>query len=320
MKISGGKFLVTGGAGFIGSNLVQSLLDLGAKQVVVFDNFLRGSRENLSGLIEDNRTNFAIEDCDLRNIKSVQKACNGIDGVFHLASLCLGHCQADPRTGHDINVNGTYNLLEACVNSGVERLMFASSSSVYGNAIYSPMDEEHPFENKNFYGATKIAGEAMIKAFYHNYGLNYINYRLMNVYGPKQDYLGVYVAVIIRIIDRITQGLSPIIFGSGKQSFDFIYVDDVCSSLVLGMESDISDENINISSGIKTSVNDLAHIILHLMGSDLEVEYRDQDEATLVVDRLGSVDKARELLGFTASTALKEGLQNLITWKQAQKR
>ena len=177
MKISGGKFLVTGGAGFIGSNLVQSLLELGAKQVVVFDNFLRGSRESLSGLIKDYRTNLAIEDCDLRNIKSVQKACEGIDGVFHLASLCLGHCQEDPRTGHDINVNGTYNLLEACVSAGVKRLMFASSSSVYGNATYSPMDEKHPFGNKNFYGATKIAGEAMIKAFYHNYGLNYINYR-----------------------------------------------------------------------------------------------------------------------------------------------
>ena len=142
----------------------------------------------------------------------------------------------------------------------------------------------------------------------------------MNVYGPKQDYLGVYVAVIIRIIDRITQGLSPIMFGSGKQSFDFVYVDDVCTSLVLGMESDISDESINISSGIKTSVNELAHTILRLMGSELEVEYRDQDEATLVVDRLGSIDKARDLLGFTASTDLKEGLQNVIHWKQSQKR
>jgi len=315
MEIEGGRFLVSGGAGFIGANLVETLLKSGAEQVVIYDNFLRGTLKNVEEAIKDPRTVCIKDGADLRDLNSIQTACERMDGVFHLASLCLGQCQKQPREGLDINVIGTYNLLEACVNTGVKRIMFASSSSVYGNAVYSPMDETHPFRNKNFYGATKIAGEAIIHAFYHAYGLEHLNFRFMNVYGPKQDYEGVYVAVIIKIIDRINQGLPPIIYGNGEQTFDFVYVDDACNSLLLGMESDITTEALNISSGIPTSIKELAEIILNIMDSDLPIEYHKQDETTLVVDRLGSRNKAEEMIGFTASTTLKNGIQKVIDWK-----
>ena len=196
MKIEGNRFLVTGGAGFIGSHLVDMLLEQGAAQVVIFDNFIRGEMHNLTQALQDQRTEVFEGKGDLTLLKELNRATLGMDGVFHLASLCLAHCQEFPRSGLDVNVTGTFNILEACVKNKVKRIMFASSSSIYGNAVYSPMDEKHPLETKNFYGASKIAGEALCRAFYFKYGLEYLGYRFMNIYGPRQDYLGVYVAII----------------------------------------------------------------------------------------------------------------------------
>lgn len=318
MKIKGGQFLVTGGAGFIGSNLVRFLLEKEAKRIVVFDNFLRGTITNLDEELKNSRVSVFSGNNDLRDFNSIKEACKEIDGVFHLASLCLAHCQKEPRMGFDINVVGTHNLLEACSYNGIKRVMFASSSSVYGNAMYTPIDEEHPFNNKNHYGASKIACEALFNAFHHSDGIEFINYRLMNVYGPKQDYLGVYVAVIMKIIDRVLKNQSPFIYGDGTQSFDFIYVDDVCKSFILGMESKYTNEVFNISSGVKTSINEIAKLILTQMNSDLKIEYRTNNDNTLVTDRVGSTIKAKTKLGFYASIPLEEGLRKVIYWKKEQ--
>jgi UDP-glucose 4-epimerase len=320
MKIEGNRFLVTGGAGFIGSHLVDMLLEQEAAQVVIFDNFIRGEMHNLTQALQDQRTEVFEVKGDLTHLNELNRATLGMDGVFHLASLCLAHCQEFPRSGLDVNVVGTFNLLDACVKNGIQRVMFASSSSIYGNAVYSPMDEDHPHENRNFYGATKIAGEALIRAFHFKYDLEYLAYRFMNVYGPRQDYLGVYIAVIIKIIDRLHQNLSPIIFGDGSQGFDFVFVKDVCRSLVLGMESSLSDESYNISSGKQTSILELCKTIIKLMDKEeIPIEFKEVNDNTLVKNRIGSTEKAKKELEFEVDTSLEEGLMQVIEWKLSQK-
>ena len=197
MKIEGNRFLVTGGAGFIGSHLVDMLIERGADKVVIFDNYIRGGSHNLTDALRKENVELFVVKGDTTHLDELDQAVKGIDGVFHLASLCLAHCQEYPRASLDVNVVGTFNILDACVKNGIQRVMFASSSSIYGNAVYSPMDEDHPHENRNFYGATKIAGEALIRAFHFKYGLEYLAYRFMNVYGPRQDYLGVYLRLYL---------------------------------------------------------------------------------------------------------------------------
>ena len=319
MEIEGNRFLVTGGAGFIGSHLVDMLLEKGAEKIIIFDNYIRGGEYNISQALRDKRVELFGVKGDLTHVDEIERATQGIDGVFHMASLCLAHCQEYPRAGLDVNVVGTFNLLEACVKNEVKRVMFASSSSIYGNAVYSPMDEEHPWGNRNFYGATKIAGESLIQAFHFKYNLEYLAFRFMNVYGPRQDYLGVYVSVIIKIIDRLHQNLPPIIFGDGSQSFDFVFVKDVCRSLVLAMNSSHTNESYNISSGKQVSVLELSQTIMKLMKKEIPVEFKPVSDLTLVTNRIGSTEKAKIDFGFELETSLEDGLKQVIEWQFQQK-
>lgn len=316
MDLAGKNILVTGGAGFIGSHLVDMLLSEDVAKVVVFDNFIRGGVHNLKEAMEDDRVAIFDVKGDLTRLDEVHKAVEGIDGVFHLASLCLPYCQKYPRSALDVNVAGTFNLLDACSKHDVKRVIFASSSSVYGNAVYSPMDEKHPFENRNFYGATKIAGEALFKAFFFEHGLEYLTLRFMNIYGPRQDYLGAYVGVIMGIIDRLGRNLPPLIYGDGSQSFDFVFVNDACRSLILAMQSSFSDAVYNISSGKQTSILKVCNKICQIMNKDVEIEFREVKDKTLVTDRVGSIDKAKQDLNFEAKTTLEDGLKQLIEWKE----
>jgi UDP-glucose 4-epimerase len=315
MELKGKKFLVTGGAGFVGSHLIDMLLEEDVTEIVIFDNFIRGGLHNLEKAIKDERVKLFEVKGDLTHLDEVVRATQNIDGVFHLASLCLAHCQEFPRSALDVNIVGTYNLLEACFKNNVKRIIFASSSSIYGNAVYSPMDENHPLENRNFYGATKIAGEALFKAFYYKYGSKYLALRFMNVYGPRQDYLGAYVAVIMKIIDRLEHGLPPVIFGDGSQSFDFVFVKDACRSLIAAFESSLSDRCYNISSGKQVSVLELSNLIMRIMKKSVSVEFKKVEDNTLVTDRLGSTEKAKEDLGFQAEVSLEVGLGKVIDWK-----
>ena len=315
MEIDGRSFLVTGGAGFTGSHLVDMLLEEKAAKVVVFDNLVRGSVHNLEQAMKDNRLVLFDIKGDLTRLDEVYRATQDVDGVFHMASLCLAYCQEYPRSALDVNIVGTFNLLDACVKNGVKRVIFASSSSIYGNAVYSPMDENHPLNNRNFYGATKIAGEALFRAFYFKYGLEYVALRFMNVYGPRQDYLGAYVAIIIKIIDRLQENLPPIIYGDGSQAFDFIFVKDVCRSCILAMRSSLCDASYNISSGKQVSVLDLCKRISKIMGKDISIEFKPVDDNTLVTDRIGSIEKAKNDLGFEAEVSLEDGLRQVINWK-----
>lgn len=315
MDIIGKKIVVIGGAGLVGSHIVDQLIKEDVAEIVVFDNFVRGTRENLADAVKSPKVK--IIEGDICNKDQLYSTLKGSDGVFHLAALWLLQCVQDPQACLDANVIGTFNVIKACQELGVKRLVFSSSASVYGDALRVPMTEDHPFNNRTMYGASKIAGEQFLRAFYEMYKLNYVGLRYMNIYGPRQDYKGAYVSVIMKVLDRIDKGLSPIIFGDGSQSYDFIYVEDTAHANICAMKSEASDEFFNIGMGIKTSLNELVQLILDITGSKLTPEYRPQEQV-LVTHRVGSTQKAEELLGFKANTPLKEGLKKLIEWRKAQ--
>ena len=242
----------------------------------------------------------------------------GIDGVFLLASLWLGECVNEPRSAWEVNTIGTWNVVEACRAAGVQRIVYSSSASVYGNAVVTPMTEEHPLNNRTTYGATKIANEQMLRAMYEQHRLPYIGMRYMNIYGPRMDYEGTYVSVIMKVLDRIFAGERPVVFGDGSQVYDFIHVGDVARANILGMKAECADENFNIGMGLGTSINELVRMLLELTGSTLEIDYRPEAQS-FVTHRIGSTDKAERLLGFRATLPLREGLQSVVEWRMAQR-
>jgi len=315
-EISGKKILVVGGAGFIGSHVVDQLLLEDVKEVIIFDNFCRGSRENLKESLEDPRVRIYDVGGDILQTDVLNSAVKEADAVIHLAALWLLQCYDYPRAAFDVNIRGTFNILEACRDYNIERLVWSSSASVYGDAVELPMTEDHPYNNRTFYGATKIAGEAMCRAFNDRYDLSYAGLRYMNVYGPRQDYKGTYIAVIMKILDRIDQGLPPIVYGDGSQSYDFIFVEDVARANICALKSDVSDEFYNVGSGTRTSIKELCQKLLDLTGSDLEIQYEPAGQ-TFVTNRIGSTDKAETQIGFRTQTDLDEGLRKLIEWRRA---
>lgn len=315
MDLSGQKLVVIGGAGLIGSHTVDRLVQSDAREIVVFDNFVRGREDNLVGALRDPRVKVFDIGGDITQSDILNEALKGADGVFHFAALWLLQCHDFPRSAFDTNVRGTFNVLEACVAQGVKRLVYSSSASVYGDAVEEPMTEDHPFNNKNFYGATKIAGEAMLTAFVHRYGLNAVGLRYMNVYGPRQDYRGAYIAVIMKMLDNIDQGKGPTIMGDGSEAFDFVAVEDCALANVCAMKADVTGSFYNVGTGKRTSLKELAEKIVNLTGFNGEINYAPRSQATLVRNRIGSAVKAAKEIGFTAELDLDEGLRRLIDWR-----
>lgn len=316
--VRGKRVLVIGGAGFIGSHVVEELRKEDLAQIVVYDNFCRGSLDNLEDVAKDPRVRIFEDSCDILKTETLNAAVRECDFVIHLAALWLLQCHEDPRSAFDVNIGGTFNVLEACRHHQVKRLIYSSSASVYGDAVQIPMTEDHPFNNRTFYGATKIAGEAMCRAYYERYKLPYVGLRYMNVYGARQDYKGTYIAVIMKILDRIDQGLAPIIYGDGSQSYDFIYVSDVGRANVCALKSSVSDRFYNIGSGIKTSIRELCETLLSLTKSDLKIQYEPAG-MTFVTNRIGSTAAAERDLGFRYAVELREGLMRLIEWRKEHK-
>ena len=316
MELTDKRIALVGGAGLLGSHIVDQLLEEDVAQVVVFDNFLRGTRANLEAAMGDPR--LKVIQASMTDDEALRDALTGIDGVFLLASLWLGECVNEPRKAWEVNVLGTWNVVEACLDLGIKRLVFSSSASVYGNALFTPMTEDHPFNNRTTYGATKIANEQMLRAIYQQHGLPFVGHRYMNIYGPRMDYEGTYVSVIMRVLDRIWAGEPPVIFGDGSQMYDFIYVGDAAEANVLSMKVDCADEFFNIGMGVGTTISALVDVLLDLTGSDLKPEYRVQEQS-FVTHRVGSTDKAERLLGFRAHTPLREGLSKVIEWRLGQR-
>ena len=297
-KLKGSKVLVTGGAGFIGSHIVSELLKTDVGEVLIYDNFARGEEDYLSEQLQDDRCSLFLNGADIREIDLLDGAMEGTDYVIHTAAMWLLHCKDYPRTAFNVNIEGTFNILEACVKHKVKKLVYSSSASVYGDAIEVPMTEEHPFLNKNFYGATKIAGEAMCRAYFDRYGLDYVGLRYMNVYGPHQDQTAAYTGVIPIMLNKIDENESPQINGDGSQAYDFIYVEDVARCNVLALEASASDEFYNVGSGVQTSIKELCELILQLKQSSLKVNYKpysEDDARQMVQNRIGCPKKHRRI-------------------------
>ena len=314
------KILVTGGSGFIGSFVVSELLKENVAEVIIFDNFSRGNIGYIEAQIKDPRCSLVKG--DLRDVDVLNATISKCDYVIHLAAMWLLHCKDFPRTAFDVNIQGTFNVLEACVKNNIERLVYSSSASVYGDAINVPMTEDHPFNNRNFYGATKISCEAMCRAFYDRYNLNYVGLRYMNVYGPHQDQTAAYSGVVPIMLNKIDENDPPTINGDGTQAYDFIYVEDVARANVLALKAISSDEFYNIGSGVQTTISELCELILKLKNSDLKVKYRpysEDDARRLVQNRIGCPKKASKDLGFIYHYSLEDGLKRLIDWRHNSK-
>ena len=319
MDLKGKKLVVIGGAGLIGSHTVDHLIKEDVKEVVIYDNMVRGSRENLNEAVKDPRVKIYDVGGDILQTDILHSALKGADGVFHLAALWLLQCHEYPRSAFDVNVRGTFNVMEACVAKGVKRVVYSSSASVYGDSVQEPMTEDHPFNNQNFYGATKICGEAMLRSFYFRYRLNYVGLRYMNVYGPRQDYHGAYIAVIMKMLDAMDRGESPTILGDGSEAFDFVAVEDCAQANVCAMKAKSTDAFYNVGTGTRTSLKQLAELLLELTGLDKPINYAPRSQATLVRNRIGCPQKASEEIGYTAAIELREGLQRLIDWRASHK-
>ena len=320
MEIKGSKILVIGGAGFIGSFVVSELLKEDVAEVVVYDNFARGQRDYLIEQLKDKRCSIFPIGGDIREIDILNAAMEGKDYVISLAAMWLLHCKDYPRTAFEVNIAGTFNILEACVKNNIKKLVWSSSASVYGDAVELPMTENHPFNNKNFYGASKIAGEAMATAFNDRYGLPVVGLRYMNVYGPHQDQTAAYTGVVPIMLNKIEANEPPVINGDGSQAYDFIYVEDVALCNVDALKSDVTFGMYNVGTEVQTSIKELCDLILEMKKSALKVVYKpysEDDARALVQNRIGSRVKAENELGFLYKYSLKEGLQKLIDWRIA---
>lgn len=321
-SLTNSKVLVIGGAGFIGSHVVGELLKTDVGEVVVYDNFARGKRAYLDPYLTDPRCKLYSNGGDIREVDLLDDAMKGCDYVIHLAAMWLLHCKDFPRTAFHVNIEGTFNVLEACVKHKIKKLVYSSSASVYGDAVEVPMTEQHPFNNRNFYGASKIACEAMCRAFFDRYGLNYVGLRYMNVYGPHQDQTAAYTGVIPIMLNKIDANEPPVINGDGTQAYDFIDVEDVARCNVNALQADATDEFYNVGSGVQTSIKQLCDLILELKSSDLQVTYKPysaDDARRMVQNRIGCPKKAEADLGFKYHYELREGLLKLIAWREANK-
>ncbi len=320
MSLSGQRVLVIGGAGFIGGFVVTELLKEDVAEVVIFDNFTRGTHDNIAAALRDPRCRVFPFGGDIRDTDILDQAVRGADYVFHLAAMWLLHCKDFPRAAFHTNIEGTFNVLEACVRNKVKKLVYSSSASVYGDAVEVPMTEDHPFNNRNFYGATKIAGEAMCTAYNDRYGLPIVGLRYMNVFGPGQDQHAVYTGVIPIMLNKIEQNEAPVINGDGSQAYDFIYVEDVARCNVRAAVSPVTMGYYNVGTEVQTTVRELCDLILRMKHSPLQVVYKPysaDDARQFVKNRIGSRQLAEKDLGFRYKYSLREGLQKLIDWRIA---
>ncbi|MFZ1925395.1 MAG: SDR family NAD(P)-dependent oxidoreductase [Solirubrobacteraceae bacterium] len=317
-QIQNERVLITGGAGAVGSNIVDQLVEAGVREIVVLDNFVRGRRENLAWALENGPVR--VIEGDICDRELVAKLTKGIDVVYHQAALRITQCAAEPRLALEVMVDGTYNVIEAALKENVRKIVAASSASVYGLAEQFPTDESHhPYANDTLYGAAKTFNEGLMRSFHAMEDLDYIALRYFNVYGPRMDIHGVYTEVLVRWMDKIAAGSAPLILGDGLQTMDFVYIGDVARANLLAAQSDASDEVFNVASGTETSLLELAKLLLEVMGSDLPVEHGPERSVNKVPRRLSDTTLARERLGFQAEVDLEEGLRRLVDWWQMER-
>jgi nucleoside-diphosphate-sugar epimerase len=313
IELRGCRALVTGGAGLIGSHIVDELLARGASEILILDNFVRGRRENLKSTLD--RGPVSIITGDIRDRALLDRAMDGMDVVFHQAAIRITQCADEPRLALEVLVEGTFNVIQAAVNAGVKKVIAASSASVYGAADKFPTREDHhTYNNRTFYGAAKAFNEGVLRSFNEMHGLNYVALRYFNVYGPRMDVFGAYTEVFIRWMDAIAAGRRPVIFGDGSQTMDFVHVTDVARANVLAAAAAVSDVAINIGSGTETSLNELANILLTVMGSNMRPDRAAARKVNPVPRRLADIGDARRLIGYEPTMPLEDGLRQLAAW------
>lgn len=313
--LHGARVLVTGGAGTIGSTIVDQLLEAGVDQIDVLDNLVRGRRANLDSAMQSGRV--TLIEGDIRDRDLVHDVTRGKDLVFHQAAIRITQCAEEPRLALEVLVDGTFNVLEAAVDASVDKVVAASSASVYGMAEEFPTTERHHHHNNDtFYGAAKSFNEGMLRSFRAMHGLDYTLLRYFNVYGPRMDVHGVYTEVLVRWMERIADGKPPLIFGDGQQTMDFVFTTDIARANLLAAASDITEGVYNIASGAETSLLDLAETLLRAMDSDLSVEHGPERAVNGVARRLADTSAASADLGFTATVPLEDGLRQLVAWWQ----
>jgi UDP-glucose 4-epimerase len=319
--IAGSRCLVTGGAGTIGSTIVDQLVAADAAEVIVLDDLTRGRRANLAAAIAAGGDRVRLVRGDIRDRALVRALLDGVDVLFHQAAIRITQCAQDPRLALEVLVDGTYEVIEAAADRGVRKVVAASSASVYGLATRFPTPEDqHPYANDTFYGAAKAFNEGMLRSFHAMRDLDYVALRYFNVYGPRMDVHGLYTEVLIRWMDRIAEDKPPLVLGDGLQTMDFVFTEDIARANVLAAESDVTDEVFNIGSGTETSLRGLAEALLKTMGAeDLGLEFGPPRAVNGVERRLADISAARERLGWKPSVGLEEGLRRLVEWWRAER-
>lgn len=318
MDINGARILVTGGCGLIGSTTIDLLLrEFSPARIVILDNLVRGTLANVAEAIQDPRVELIRG--DIRDVETVRKATEDIDAVLHMAALRITACSANTREALEVMCDGSFNVVDAAQKAGVNKLVAASSASIYGLADSFPTREDHhPYNDRTWYGASKMMLEGLLRAYQAMFGLPYVALRYFNVYGERMDIHGKYTEVLVRWMERIDAGKPPVILGDGLQSMDFVHIDDVARANVLALQSDVSEKVFNVASGTETTLNELAAALLKVMGSKLQPEYGPERTVNPVSRRLADTSKAERLLGFKARIGLEQGLNRLVAWWRAQ--
>jgi UDP-glucose 4-epimerase len=312
------RVLITGGTGLIGSHIADQLVRESNPEIIVYDNFVRGRKENLAWAMANG--NVKIIEGDIRDPQHLHEVMKGIDLVFHMAAIRITQCAEEPRLALEVLADGTFNVLEAANANKVQKVVAASSASIYGLADEFPTTEKHhPYNNRTLYGAAKVFNEGLLRSFNDMYGMNYVALRYFNVYGPRMDIYGAYTEVLIRWMERIAAGKPPLILGAGDQTMDFIYVEDIARANILAAKSDVTDDVFNVASGVETSLDGLAASLLRVMGSDLQPAYGPARKVNAVPRRLAETKNANNKIGFKAQVDLEEGLRRLVEWWQASK-
>jgi UDP-glucose 4-epimerase len=312
-KVKDSTILVTGGAGFIGSYVVEQLIPLQPKKIIILDNFIRGTKENMKSFY----TNPIVEfhEGDIRDTIKLEHCIAGSDYIFHMAALRINACAASPRDGFEVMLKSTFEVAELAVKHKVKKVIYSSSASVYGLAQHFPTPEtDNPYNNQTFYGAAKMWGEQLFRSYKFMYGLDYVALRYFNAYGPRMDTDGKYTEVMIRWLDCIRDSKNPLIYGDGSTTMDFVYVRDIAKANIAALQADVTDEAFNIGNCEETSLKGLLDVLLKVNESTLTPEFRDESSVNPVGRRLADISKAKKLLGFTPTVSLEEGMKELTDW------
>ncbi|MCX7826796.1 MAG: NAD-dependent epimerase/dehydratase family protein [Verrucomicrobiae bacterium] len=316
MNLKGKTVLITGGCGLIGSTTADRLIrDERVGRIVIIDNLYRGTLANIAWARAHGNVELVRK--DIRNFRDIRPHFDGVDAVFHMAAIRITACAVEPRECLEVMIDGTYNVVQACVEAKVPRLVAASTASVYGLADEFPTREtHHTYNNRTWYGAAKMANEGLYRSFNDMFGLPYVALRYFNVYGPRMDVHGKYTEVLIRWLECLDRGERPKIFGDGSTTVDWIFTEDIACANILAAKSGVVDEVFNIASGREVSLLETLRTLLEVTGhTDIQPEFVEERKVNPVRRRLADISKAKGLLGWEPRVALEEGLRRLVAWR-----